>query len=465
MVTRVLASMALCKCLQQLKDLSFAPLISMPFVRSSGFHQISLSDVLCKVSDKKPVFGHPSDMGNFYVVGRLWIHTEQPMNLAEHAVLPAKNSENQVDVNDNGAVKMKRKKLKGKRAVVRWLKSFRYKKKRDYERMTAEEKILYKLRKARIKEARLMEALQKIEPNDLSVTTHDPEILTPEEHFYFLKMGQKCKNYVPIGRRGIFQGVILNMHLHWKKHQTVKVIVKTFTPEEVREIATELARLSGGIVLDIQEDDTIIMYRGKNYSQPPTEIMSPKMTLSKKKALDKSKFRDGLRAVRAFIPRLQQDMELLKAQAVRRKENKTDEAKEKGLVDIDDFAEAAGTQMDYSLNGLGEMTDRNDEVSEDDSSTESIALSDSEELSDIFETDLEEDADERAERPLYLDEFERFPTRNEEEPEDFEEHLRQISLESKKDGLPSGKDVDLSNLDEVDKLFLRAGTLMKKKRK
>lgn len=130
-----------------------------------------------------------------------------------------------------------------------------------------------------------MEALQKIEPNDSSVTTHDPEILTPEEHFYFLKMGQKCKNYVPIGRRGIFQGVILNMHLHWKKHQTVKVIVKTFTPEEVREIATELARLSGGIVLDIQEDDTIIMYRGKNYSQPPTEIMSPKMTLSKKKVL------------------------------------------------------------------------------------------------------------------------------------------------------------------------------------
>lgn len=181
--------------------------------------------------------------------------------------------------------------------------------------------------------------------------------------------------------------------------------------------------------------------------------------------MDKSKFRDGLRAVRAFIPRLEQDMELLKAQAVRRKENKTNEAKEKGLVDIDDFAEAAGPQMDYSLNGLGEMTDRNDEVSEDDSSTESIALSDSEELSDIFETDLEEDADERAERPLYLDEFERFPTRNEEEPEDFEEHLRQISLESKKDGLPSGKDVNLSNLDEVDKLFLRAGTLMKKKRK
>ena len=43
--------------------------------------------------------------------------------------------------------KVKRKKLKGKRAVVRWLKFFRWKKKKEYERMTAEEKILYKLSK------------------------------------------------------------------------------------------------------------------------------------------------------------------------------------------------------------------------------------------------------------------------------------------------------------------------------
>lgn len=50
-------------------------------------------------------------------------------------------------VNDSAEAKPKRKKLKGKRAVVRWLKFFRFKKKKDYERMTAEEKILFKLRK------------------------------------------------------------------------------------------------------------------------------------------------------------------------------------------------------------------------------------------------------------------------------------------------------------------------------
>lgn len=51
------------------------------------------------------------------------------------------------NVDGDGNAKVKRNKLKGKRAVVRWLKFFRFKKKKEYERMTAEEKILYKLLK------------------------------------------------------------------------------------------------------------------------------------------------------------------------------------------------------------------------------------------------------------------------------------------------------------------------------
>ncbi|CAK9140779.1 unnamed protein product [Ilex paraguariensis] len=225
------------------------------------------------------VIGPPYETKRSSLRGLLWTHSRQFSSMVDKNVEP-------VELAGSNAVsdgKKKRKKLKGKRAVVRWLKFFRWKKKKEFERMTAEEKILYKLRKARKKEERFVEALKKIEPKESSETIHDPEILTPEEHFYFLKMGQKCKNYVPVGRRGIYQGVILNMHLHWKKHQTLKLLVKTFSLEEVKEIATELARLSGGIVLDIQEDNTIIMYRGKNYSQPPTEIMSPRTTLSRKK--------------------------------------------------------------------------------------------------------------------------------------------------------------------------------------
>lgn len=361
--------------------------------------------------------------------------------------------------------KVKRKKLKGKRAVVRWLKFFRWKKKKEYERMTAEEKILYKLRKARRKEERLAEALTKIEPKESSETTHDPEILTPEEHFFFLKMGLKCKNYVPIGRRGIYQGVILNMHLHWKKHQTLQVVVKTFSPEEVKEIAVELARLTGGIVLDIHEENTIIMYRGKNYSQPPTEIMSPRITLSRKKALDKSKYRDGLRAVRKYIPRLEGDLKLLQAQAKMQAENKTEAVEDFQNANIDSInSQGISNLQPENSDKLRELLAGNNESSEEESLTDSGTESCSEALSDIFESDSDTDTKEKAEQLLYLNEFEKFPVESDGEPEDFEEHLRQISADSRK-AKSLEKDADLPQLDEVDQMFLRAASLLKKKRR
>ncbi|XP_050204434.1 uncharacterized CRM domain-containing protein At3g25440, chloroplastic isoform X2 [Mercurialis annua] len=358
-------------------------------------------------------------------------------------------------------MKVKRKKLKGKRAVVRWLKFFRWKKKKEYERMTVEEKLLYKLNKARKKEERYVQALEKVEPKESSETTHDPEILTPEEHFFFLKMGLKGKNYVPIGRRGIYQGVILNMHLHWKKHQTVQVEVKTFSPEEVKEIAAELARLTGGIVLDIHEENTIIMYRGKNYSQPPTEIMSPRVTLSRKKALDKSKYRDGLRAVRKHIPRLEQDIELLQAQGRGKPESGTLSAAEVTNADID--AES-GVMSSISLENsekLKEIMEGGEECGDEESPTDLGMVSDSEDLSDIFETDSDTETRDEAKRPLYMDEFEKFPTQDNGEPEDFEEQLRQLSMDSRK-GRSSEKDAGIPTFDEVDRLFLRAASLLKK---
>ncbi|KAL3573117.1 hypothetical protein D5086_027021 [Populus alba] len=395
------------------------------------------------------------------------------LNNVDKVVEPTENIEKTAAVFSGSDVKVKRPKLKGKRAVVRWLKFFRWKKKKEYERMTAEEKILYKLRKAQRKEERFVQALKKIEPKESSEATHDPEILTPEEHFFFLKMGLKCKNYVPVGRRGIYQGVILNMHLHWKKHQTLKVVVKTFTPEEVKEIAAELARFTGGIVLDIHEEDTIIMYRGKNYSQPPTEIMSPRVTLSRKKALDKSKCRDGLRALRRYIPRLQQDLELLHARAGGKGGKGTEPTEETPETDIDgaESRSISSKQLENSEK-LKEIIDRQDEGSEDSPDTDLGIASDSEDLSDIFETDSDADTEETSKRPLYLEEFEKFSVEADGEHEDFEEHLRQISLGSKK-GVTSGKDVDIPtgvdvdspSFDEVDRMFLRAASLLKRKKR
>lgn len=251
------------------------------------------------------------------------------------------------------------------------------------------------------------------------------------------------------------------MHLHWKKHQTLKVIVKTFSPEEVKEIAAELARLSGGIVLDIHEENTIIMYRGKNYSQPPTEIMSPRITLSRKKALDKSKYRDGLRAVRKYLPRLEQDLELLQAQAKRKHEDATETVEETPLVKNDSDS-PSNKQLENSAK-LRDIIAGNDDVFED--SDSAIQNSDSEALSDIFETESETDNEDKEERPLYLNEFEKFPIETDGEPEDFEEHLCQVSADSKRAKSVREDDVDLPNFDEVDRMVLRAASLLKKKRR
>ncbi|KAM7264302.1 hypothetical protein ACFE04_001985 [Oxalis oulophora] len=402
----------------------------------------------------KPIFGTFNIQKCVFEERCRAIHFSPFLNAAEKAA----ESGNPSAKSEGIDAKIKKKKLKGKRAVVKWLKRFRDKKKREYERMTPEEKVLYKLNKARKKEERLVEALKKLEPKETSETTHDPEILTPEEHFFFLKMGLKCKNYVPIGRRGIYQGVILNMHLHWKKHQTLQVVVKTFTPDEVKEIASELARLSGGIVLDIIKENTIIMYRGKNYSQPPTEIMSPRVTLGRKKALDKSKYRDALRAVRKYVPRLEQDLELVQAHALSKADTPADAVEEFQKSDINSI-DSISTQSENSAK-LKEIIDNSQDNMEDDlSSTDTEFISDSEDLSDIFETDSEMDAKDENNKPLYLETFEKFPVKRDMGSENLEEQLREIS---RKEKLLGSNDEDSPKYDEVDRMFLRGASLLTK---
>lgn len=414
----------------------------------------SLNYVICKVyAQERYQFKLPSTSTR---VGCLSFHSTSFLKYNHDKVVEQRQD-------SDGDVKVPaRKKLKGKRAVVRWLKFFRFKKKKELQRMTTEERILYKLLKARKKEERLREALKKIEPTESSETIHDPEILTPEEHFFFLKMGLKSKNYVPVGRRGIYQGVILNMHLHWKKHQTLQVVVKTFSAEEVKEIATELARLTGGIVLGIHEEDTIIMYRGKNYSQPPTEIMSPRVTLPRKKALDKSKYRDGLRAVRRYIPKLEQELEILRAQFQSTAESNTEAAEGIQISDKVSVEPSSVSNLQLEkLDKVGAMFNDNNGCSEDEAHMDSDLDSYSDKLSDIFETDSDTEDLVKEEKPLYLDEFNNFPEQSDGDTDDFEEHLQQISYNSKN----MEKDADLPKFDEVDQIFLRAASFLKKKRK
>ncbi|KAK7345944.1 hypothetical protein VNO77_16560 [Canavalia gladiata] len=458
MAWRVLASMPLSKFhFHNNLSSNSSPLTPLFFLYSSLFRKTSFNYVICKVFGQEHGFVHLNGVKRAPFSGHRIFHSGPFLKSYDKVVEPLVQDSERAPTPSND--KVNRKKLKGKRAVVRWLKFFRWKKKRDYERMTAEEKILNKLLKARKKEERLCEALKKIEPAESSEISHDPEILTPEEHFSLLKKGLKCKNYVPVGRRGIYQGVILNMHLHWKKHQTLKVVVKTFSAEEVKEIAVELARLSGGIVLDIHEDNTIIMYRGKNYSQPPTEIMSPRVSLSRKKALDKSKYRDALRAVRRYIPRLEQELEILRAQFKSPAESNTEaaEATQKSDKESIESGGISNFRLENS-NEHHEMINDNIECPEDEIDMDSELDSYSDKLSDIFETDSDTENLVKEVKPLYLDEFDKFPEQSNGETDDFEEHLRQISLNPEN----MEKDVDLPKLDEVDKIFLHATSFLKK---
>lgn len=200
--------------------------------------------------------------------------------------------------------KKKKKSKKAKRSELRF---FRLKARKKLKSANPEIRIKYKLEKTKRKEAWLIEKLMKYEIQKAPARINDPEPLTAEERFYLKRIGQKHKNYVPVGVRGIFGGVILNMHLHWKRHETVKVICKPCKPGQVHQYADELARLSGGIVIDIMKDNTIIFYRGKNYVRP--KILSPEDTLSKKKALEKYRFEQSLESAKHFISVLEKELE------------------------------------------------------------------------------------------------------------------------------------------------------------
>ncbi|XVF04180.1 hypothetical protein REPUB_Repub05bG0059800 [Reevesia pubescens] len=58
------------------------------------------------------------------------------------------------------------------------------------------------------------------------------------------------------------------MHMHWKFHETMQVCCDNFPKEKFNEMATMIARLSGGIVINIHKVKTINMFRGRNYRQP-----------------------------------------------------------------------------------------------------------------------------------------------------------------------------------------------------
>ncbi|XP_020257465.1 uncharacterized CRM domain-containing protein At3g25440, chloroplastic [Asparagus officinalis] len=172
--------------------------------------------------------------------------------------------------------------------------------------MTEEERLIYNLRRAKKKVALLLQKLKKYELPELPAPRHDPELLTPEQLQAYKKIGFRNRNYVPVGVRGVFGGVVQNMHLHWKFHETVQVCCDNFPKEKIKEMATMLARLSGGVVVNIHNVKTIIMFRGRNYRQPKNLI--PINTLTKRKALFKARFEQALDSQKLNIKKIEQQL-------------------------------------------------------------------------------------------------------------------------------------------------------------
>jgi len=91
------------------------------------------------------------------------------------------------------------------------------------------------------------------------------------------------------GRRGVFDGTVENMHLHWKYRELVKLLSSEKNFEAAHQVAKTLEAESGGILVAVEsvtKGHVIIVYRGKNYKRPP--VLRPQTLLSKREAMKRS---------------------------------------------------------------------------------------------------------------------------------------------------------------------------------
>jgi RNA-binding protein YhbY len=156
--------------------------------------------------------------------------------------------------------------------------------------------------------------LQKIEASMiLANPSDDREMITDEERSVFRRIGLKMKAYLPVGIRGVFDGVIENMHLHWKHREVVKLITKQKTLAFVEETARLLQYESGGILVAIErvpKGHALIFYRGKNYRRPIN--IRPRNLLTKAKALKRAVAMQRHEALSQHIDQLESNMKQMK---------------------------------------------------------------------------------------------------------------------------------------------------------
>ncbi|XP_068642993.1 CRM-domain containing factor CFM2, chloroplastic [Aristolochia californica] len=151
---------------------------------------------------------------------------------------------------------------------------------------SVEAKLSLALEKKAKAENLLTELDEMAEPGKPEV---DKEGISEEERYMLRKVGLRMKPFLLMGRRGIFDGTIENMHLHWKYRELVKIICKDRCVEEVHRTAQALEAESGGILVALErvnKGHAIIVYRGKNYQRPAN--LRPQTLLNKREAMKRS---------------------------------------------------------------------------------------------------------------------------------------------------------------------------------
>lgn len=107
--------------------------------------------------------------------------------------------------------------------------------------------------------------------------------------FLFLFFLATYGSLIYSGRRGVFDGTVENMHLHWKYRELVKIMVNAKNFDQVKKIALALEAESGGVLVSVDKVSkkyAIIVYRGNDYQRP--SMLRPKNLLTKRKALARS---------------------------------------------------------------------------------------------------------------------------------------------------------------------------------
>ncbi|CAM6008754.1 unnamed protein product [Sphagnum balticum] len=98
----------------------------------------------------------------------------------------------------------------------------------------------------------------------------EPEILCKEKLCALMKLAYE-KNYLIVGRWGIYGGMIQSMHLHWKKQMTVQICFETFAKGKLQGMGEQLERLIG-------ELQAHMVNEGANRADRDAEIQNDPVT-------------------------------------------------------------------------------------------------------------------------------------------------------------------------------------------